>query len=313
MTACDARDSESNCQPSVWTFEFSGVCTNNNKGCFYYIKSSNGNYLKVDSSGVYVQEDRVKTLVRKTDDRFYITSDNGIYYLNIKYENASNYYFKSSTSGDDGSKIYFASGDAADEFVTVSFSVDSKASLPAPVSMTVRKGQTVTLPEYEGKLNNHVFTGWKDENGKPVLTPFSPLKDTVLTAVFDETPILWFDPLNGQPAVSYISGSENFPTIYPDRTREGYRLVGWAETPLASEAEYKPNARVELQLENDITLYAVWKKVTKITFVAAERKQVEKIFDQGSFQELNFIEGVAFGDEWMYDDASGPAKYVSSS
>ena len=302
----------SGCNPSIWSFEFSGVCTENNNGCYYYI-TSGGSYLKVTNVGVSVQSDKVKTLVRRHgDNTFFITSDNGKRYLNFKYISDTNNFFKNSDSNDSGSQLYFYAGESS--LVTVSFAVDAKATLPAPVSVTVQSGETINLPSYGGKLNGHTFTGWADQNQTGLVTsPYTASSSTTLTAVFDENPILWFDPLNGQNAISYAYGSEGFPSTYPDDLeRDGYRLVGWAETPLSNEAKYNAGDSIELELTEDMTLYAVWQKISTLTFVPEAGSSIKIISDVGAILDLNHLDNVPPAGRWMYTDESGTTQYVNS-
>lgn len=315
LAAAVAETSTSNM--TAWTFEFAGSCRNNSSNdCYYYVRSSDGQYLNVTSDALSVTGTPAKVLVHKNnlqDSIFYLGNYEGTHWVNLKKDNPE-WGFQPYNSRNDGTKLYFYTG-ASSSLVTLSFDVTG-GNRPAPLSYTAYPNDQIILPGYNGTRNGHVFVGWTEDQVtviNPDDTYSIPDTNKTLYAVFDETPTLWLNPLNDGPAISYAKGSEGFPTVYPSSERDGYRLVGWAKTPLSNEAEYEVGDPVELEeLTEDMTLYAVWQKITKLTFVPEAGSPIKIISDVGAILDLNQLEDVRPAGRWMYTDESGTSQYVNS-
>lgn len=307
----------------AWTFEFTGSCKSDNQ-CFYYVMSSDGKYLQItdislgqvkgyESFAVRLSDAPARVLVVNKNPGFSLGSETGTHWLNLKKDNVEWGFQGSGTPNTFG----FYSGVVDSK--TIAFDVKGGNSI-APQNISAYSGDTITLPDYSGTKNSHSFLGWTTDNpyisGTSVLNKagdtFTVGNDNItFFAVYDENPILWFEPLSGQPAVSYISGSEDFPETYPEFTREGYRLVGWTENPLSDDAEVNAAGEsIALTLDGDKTLYAKWQKVTKVTFVPANATQSDVEVDYPGSIDLKYGEGHPGADKWMYINENGVKTYV---
>lgn len=308
----------------VWTFEFTGSCIKNNE-CFYYVMSSDGKYLQITDTlvakiGVYesfavnLSSIPVRVRVLKDNSGFSLGSETGKHWLNLK-SNTVEWGFQGS-----GTPNTFGFYSGTVDSKTVTFDVRGGNSI-APQTISAYSGDTITLPEYNGTKNAHSFLGWTQAN--LYISETSELlnagasftvgnENTTFYAVYDEkNPILWFELLSGQPAVSYISSSEEFPETYPEFTREGYRLVGWTENPLRDDVDvYKVGDPIALTLDGDKTLYAKWQKVTKVTFIPANATESVLVVDYPGTIDLKYGEGHRVADKWMYKNAEGENTYV---
>lgn len=298
LNACLTADP--NCHPSVWSFEFAG-CTEEADICKYYV-SSGGSYLNVSSTDAWLT-------TAKPADPLYIKDNGGTYrFLNSAKNGALNfkkdtkadptggtYYFKGTKSdyfGDPGSQIYFAPKMNTDSTLTLAYSVNGGNILPGPASLKITAGTQVKLPEYTGTKNSRSFSGWSTTTDGDVSYYAGdeytmPEVDTILYAVYDNnSPILWLDINGGVGTLeNYFFTDTERPVILPGAdnfSRGGYEFVGWSEDKDAIFTEdgiIQAGTSYDIPGSGDTILYAVWHKISTVTFVTSHVGQQSFLID----------------------------------
>ena len=131
----------------------------------------------------------------------------------------------------------------------------------------VRSGGKVTLPTPEKE--GYEFKGWFTDSD--FTTPFNPdtpiTEDLTLYALFEEITVPQYKVTfnsNGGSEVAEQTVLEGEKAVKPaDPTREGYEFAGWF-----TDAEFQNPFDFNTAITGDITLYANWTKLAKVTFVA---------------------------------------------
>ena len=298
--------------PSVWTFEFVS-CTDPGKECDYYVRSGS-NYLNISGGKVTLGSPAALRIVKLGDNLYNIKNGNG--YLNLKYENDSknNLYFKSSDKGTyQGSKISVSTSLPMSEFHTLTFDVDGGNVYPGPKSVQAYAGEKISLPAYSGTKNSHSFEGWATEKNGTALSEYSmPTEDVTLYAVYSSEPILWLD-VNGGPGLetsSFIEGPVTLPGAEL-LSRDGYRLVGWSEDKTASEADSDkiiPAGASYPMPDHEVTLYAIWQREVRVTFVSLSSGSMSFIASPGDVIDLSAADYPRVST-WYYEK-NGAAEYI---
>lgn len=112
----------------------------------------------------------------------------------------------------------------------------------------------ITMPEALTKTG-YIFRGWKDTQTNTIYTAKQKAllkKNTTYSAVWEKT--------YPYTLTVYKNESEynSSKVTLPSATRDGYTLLGWAETSTATTAKYKAKASVSIAANK--TFYAVWEK-----------------------------------------------------
>ena len=144
--------------PTVWTFEYAGHCKSTNE-CYYHVRSDNGKYLKITSTGVYAEDNNQNEVLVKALDAsassFSLYDTGGIYRANLKNDNYKVGF--QSTNAWGAASFHFYQSTAN---LKVEFNVDGGDYYPRPYTIKAAIGDTVTLPDYPGTKNGHEFLGW---------------------------------------------------------------------------------------------------------------------------------------------------------
>ena len=140
------------------------------------------------------------------------------------------------------------------------------------VKMTVPKGAIIDIPGVSVP-NGKMLTGWSS-NGEGWESFDNPvISDMVISPVYSDRVTLTLDAQNGS-AVQKIDLAKGgvLPFIYPPE-RSGYFFDGWLDE--------KDNAYVptETKVMSDLTLHAVWKKVSSLRFDSDGGSVVSGIYE----------------------------------
>ena len=154
------------------------------------------------------------------------------------------------------------------------------------------------IPIKEG----YKFLGWAKTKDavEPNVTPDTVVDKEEITyyAVWKEDKVkVQFNPNGGEDAPNFVEVTRNkrLGAAFPDRkpTREGYVFLGWAKSKYA----YKPDFFSDTDVNDDMTVYAVWKK--------GEKQEVTVRFSMnggnGSVDSVTVEKGATLGDRFPKD------------
>ena len=158
------------------------------------------------------------------------------------------------------------------EIYTVNY--DANGGTGAPESQIKTKNVTLILSSIEPTREGYEFAGWATEKNVkrvdylPGATYTEEYGTTLYAVWIAETYKVTYNANGGTGAPSEQTKTYDIPltlsTTVP--TRSGYAFMGWAEIPEPDSAVY--NAGDEYTDERPLTLYAVWKKIYKVTYNA---------------------------------------------
>ena len=120
---------------------------------------------------------------------------------------------------------------------------------------------------------NH--SGNQNTSPQPPPTPQAPT--TPVPATYSVT--YNANGASGNIPVDEIKYTTNSQAVISDQgklTKKGYKFLGWSTDPNATAAEYKAKAKVTIENEN-LTLYAVWKRVYSITFITSDENILKEV------------------------------------
>ena len=196
---------------------------------------------------------------------------------------------------------------AAIQFHTVTYVLDGKQM----AAQSVQDNATLTPPSAPDKTGYNWDTKWyKDEhyNTEFDFANDKITKDTILygryapidvTISYDLKGGNWPTGVAAPASVTKTYGlAATLTEIIPEQ--EGFTFLGWSESNTATAASYLPGATFSKEIENPITLYAVWKANTyTITFSSGEGYSLHSghgsmtVEHNGSF-EFNLIVDPAY-------------------
>ena len=300
---------------TVWSFEFAGSC-NSEYECYYHVRADNGKYLKIDSTGIFAVDDSSSEILVKASDSsissFSLYDADGNYRANLKSDNYKKGFQSTNSWG--AASFHFYNNEARYQ---VEFNVDGGDYYPRPYTIKAAMGDTVTLPDYPGTKNGHKFLGWSLSQTVERTADYKAGAsydvegNVTFIAVYDSNMFLWFDARGGSvPVPGFYQGDLNGKK-YPESVRDGFRLEGWTENPLDdSSVVYEPGAPIELELDTDKTVYAVWKETANVTFVPVDSPSVTYVVDCGEKIDVSFDTNYPNAEKWMYIEEGGSAAYV---
>ena len=149
---------------------------------------------------------------------------------------------------------------AAVQFHTVTYVLDGKQMAAQSVA-NGSKATSLPAPDKTGYTwdNNTWYTDKDYTTAFDFNTPIT--KDTVLYGRY--TPIdvtISYDVLPGETTAKTYGLAATLTETIP--VKDGFTFLGWSETDGATAASYLPGATFSKEIENPITLYAVWQKNT---------------------------------------------------
>ena len=145
---------------------------------------------------------------------------------------------------------------------------DANGGTDEPPCDIVAEGAVWQLPEQQPRRDSHFFLGWSllgDDSGRLYLPGEAVVIEgpTVFTAQWEYVQfcILSYDDNGGfgGPVWPEISVATVGSELYISNTvpvREGFRFLGWADSPDAADAQYLPGECVLIY--SDWMVYAVW-------------------------------------------------------
>lgn len=143
--------------------------------------------------------------------------------------------------------------DPADDTVTVTFDYrDGRA----PVSSTVKSGDTVTEPEKPSR-EDYDFAGWFTDEALSVAATFGEVKaDVTYYAAWIPHGyfLVSFDSLGGSPVAGIAAKNGNTIAKPADPTREGYSFAGWS-----TDKEGAKSFDFSTAITENMTLFAHWR------------------------------------------------------
>ena len=83
-------------------------------------------------------------------------------------------------------------------------------------------------------------------------------------------------------------------------TRKGYRFIGWSKAQDATEADFKAKAKITVGTE-DLTLFAVWKRVYSITFISQNEEILAETPEKITGISANRVVGLPKDEDLDYD------------
>lgn len=194
-------------------------------------------------------------------------------------------------------------GDVEDMFgKTVSFNGNGSTS-GQMAEMKVKKGEEVTLPANEFTRTDYVFAGWNTQadgsgTGYADKAKASFDDNTVLYAQWAEELTITFNANDGSGTMNPVKVSADVYEL-PENgftAPEGYAFVRWSETA-AGEVEYEVGD--ELEVTDDVTLYAIWAQVLSTTpddllngrYTITENTPIDNRFGASGTLKLYLLDG----------------------
>ena len=319
--------------PTIWSFIPTGRCEAVAYGtdCYYQVLSSDGYYLSVSEGGISLSESPADVFVGlvahnvegSSDNKFALMPSKGSSKkVDLKGNGSANGGFQMFERAEFTSAnelFYITSAAYQSTEVEVYFNIGG-GDFPTPASITGYTESTIKLPNYFGHDNGHAFLGWSPTAGSEVAqylagTQFpipAEVQDNKITlyAVYDDITRIVFDSNGGDtPEFEYYDESMG-ERNYPSASREGYRFLGWAENKKSLSAQFTTDMVITPPTEEK-TLYAVWAKTAKVTFVVADGTVVPAVIegDAGEFYDLGTLiitlnKGYDF-TEWKYFEDNG--------
>ncbi|MBQ6503053.1 MAG: Cna B-type domain-containing protein [Flexilinea sp.] len=291
LDACFEGDSCSSA-PLVWTLSrvADKACVTDpdrseEEQCFYTVQSSAG-YLNISKDSISISGYAQPIRIAKRDIGFSLMTEDGKWGLSFKYQGVGKiYWFKPTDNSqyykNQSVKFYF---DSADKFVSQLFTITFNTkggNLAAPQPMKANNGGQITLPGYGGTLSRHNFDHWTDgETDYEAGTLYTVNANKTLYAVYDNTThYIWLDGNGGSytgNAFYEISGENAFAELPEATGRNGYKFIGWVDD---QGTLYQAGENNFANVNSDITLKALWHKVSKVSFVTAQSGEKPYLID----------------------------------
>jgi len=154
-------------------------------------------------------------------------------------------------------------------------SYDAKGGSGGPVVQYKKHGTNLTLSGAAPTRTGYTFLGWSNSDTDETVAynpsaNFTLNADTTLYAVWRaRTYTITYNPNRGSGAPARQTKTHGIDLIISDRapTRTGYDFLGWADSNIATAAQYRPGETYTADVT--ITLYAVWQtKTFTITYNA---------------------------------------------
>ena len=139
-----------------------------------------------------------------------------------------------------------------------------------PSEQTKEKDKDIVLSNTIPEKVDHKFLGWSKTNGGSVdYAPgatFGENQSVTLYAVWQKMKAITITYDGNGASVSRGTTSSNGTNTFtmPSITRNGYKILGWATYPTATEANYKVGQKVTIN--DSTTLYAITSKQITATF-----------------------------------------------
>ncbi len=137
---------------------------------------------------------------------------------------------------------------------------DKVENMPKPPKRTVYKNEPIDLSDLsEPTREGYAFVGWSNDEkattGTTKFENYSIKENTTLYAIWAKQCTVTFDTQGGNSIQNQLVTKGNKVQQPEDPTRWGYNFVGWY-----SDRECTHIYNFNTSIENDITLYAKWKK-----------------------------------------------------
>lgn len=183
------------------------------------------------------------------------------------------------------------------EYMTISF--DANSGEGSMENIMLLDPQEIQLPANSFSKYGYVFNGWNTKaDGTGVAYQNEELvtleDNTVLYAQWKDCIVLYLDPNGGEGEIVEVAvdGAQSvvIPTIV--LKREGYEFDHWNRKSDGSDRLYRYVAGSSITLNDDMNLYAQWRKYVTITYHANGA--------EGTYFKAVVLEGVNLAEDNIY-------------
>lgn len=183
------------------------------------------------------------------------------------------------------------------EYMTISF--DANSGEGSMEKIMLLDPQEIQLPANSFSKYGYVFNGWNTKaDGTGVAYQNEELvtleDNTVLYAQWKDCIVLYLDPNGGEGEIVEVAVDEPQKVVIPtiDIKREGYEFHYWNIKPDGSDRLYRYVAGSSITLNDDLNLYAQWRKYVTIKYHANGA--------EGTYFKAVVLEGVNPAEDNIY-------------